>query len=150
MGRSSIFAAVRQGSLMDLQNDLFILEGRQVEALTLGIGVAGAIVVILHWGAFAGVSFALGAALSLMSFAWLKRGVVAVGDVKAAEDARNRIPGGVLIRFWGRYIFVAAVVYVILARFKLPAIALFAGLFASTAGVLIAAIWHVVRSGEGS
>jgi ATP synthase I chain len=135
---------------MDLQSELFILEGRQVEALTLGIGVAGAIVVILHWGSLAGVSFALGAGLSLVSFAWLKRGVVAVADEKGTDGERKRIPRGALIRLWGRYIFVAAVAYVILARFKLPAIALFAGLFASTAGILIAAIWHLVRSGASS
>jgi len=135
---------------MDSQNELFILEGRQVEGLTLGIGVAGSIVVILHWGALAGVSFALGAGLSLVSFAWLKRGVVAVGEEKGTDSERKRIPAAVLIRFWGRYIFVAAVVYVILARFKFPAVALFAGLFASTAGILMAAIWHLVRSGRSS
>jgi len=135
---------------MDLQSDFFILEGRQVEALTLGIGATGTIVALLRWGVIAGLGFALGAGLSLVSYSWLKRGVLAVGEVKDKDSPAKKISAWVLVRFWGRYVFVALFVYVILTGFQVPASALFAGLFASTAGILIAAVWHLIRSGVTS
>lgn len=130
------------------RGDLFTLESARIEILTLFIGAGAAMGAGLVWGVRAGAGVAAGAVLSWLSYRWLKRGVEAAGRLAEVtpEGQRTRAPRGIVWRFVGRYVLLFVGAYVILTRFKLPAIALVAGLFASAAAVIAGAIWHLARS----
>lgn len=126
---------------------LFSPETRRVELLTLGIGFIAAFCAGFIWGVRVALTVGAGAALSWLNFRWLARGVMSIGAMSQPEKGENvKTPKGALARFIGRYALLFAVAYVILTSFKLPATALVAGLFASVAAVLAAAIWHLAQA----
>jgi hypothetical protein len=133
---------------MALRGDLFTLECARIELLTLGIGAVAAVATGLVWGVRSGAGVAAGAVLSWLSYRWLKRGVEAAGRMAEVtpEGQRTRAPRGIVWRFVGRYVLLFVGAYVILTGFKLPAIALVAGLFASAAAVIAEVIWHLARN----
>jgi hypothetical protein len=132
---------------MAADEGLFSPEARRVELLTLGIGSIAALCAAFGWGVRVALAVGAGALLSWLNFRWLVGGVMAIGALSRTEKGENaKVPRGVLARFIGRYALLFAAGYVILTGFKLPAIALVAGLFASVAAVLAAAIWHLAQA----
>ena len=125
---------------------------RRIEWLTLAFGLVGAALVGVVWGWRMGAGVALGAVLAWLNFRWLKQGVTTLVDVSAAQgdSAKGRVPRGTYLKFFGRFALLLLVVYVILSRSLLPAVAVFGGLFAVAAAVMIEVMWELVRGGRGS
>jgi hypothetical protein len=122
---------------------------RRVEWLTLVIGGLGAAWAGWRWGWRGAVGLAIGAALSAINFRWLKGSVQEFGRAATPQTGSEqvRLPKGAFFKFFGRFALLLGIVYVILTRTSLPGISVLAGLFASTAGVIIGLVFELVSSG---
>jgi cobalamin synthase len=136
---------------MDKGDAFYEAAEKRIEYLTIGAGVASALIAVLLWGAKAGASLAAGAALSWLNFRWLKQGVGALIPLATAQTGAEkvRIPKKVYLKFLGRYALLLVVAYVILSRLRLPAIFLIAGLFAVVAAVILEMIFELFGAVRG-
>jgi hypothetical protein len=121
---------------------------RNVEYWTVAFGAAGALAAGLHWGWPAAAGVAVGAVLSLANYRWLKQGVIALTSASLGQAGAEkvRVPRGVRLKLFGRFVLVVAVVCVILWRFRWLAVPVVVGFFALVAGVLAAMIVHLFRN----
>lgn len=121
---------------------------RHVEYWTAAFGGAVAVAAGLRWGWSAAGGVAAGALLSLVNYRWLKHGVVSLtaASLDQAGAEKVRVPRSVRFKLFGRFLLVAAVVCVILWRFRWLAIPVVGGFFALVAGVLAAMIAHLLRN----
>lgn len=128
-------------------DSIYVTAEHRIEWVTLALGMAGAIFVLVRWGWRPGAGVGLGAALAWLNFRWLKQGVVALVKVSTAQAGSEhaRVPMGVYVKFFGRFAILLAAVYVILSRSLLPAAAVLGGLFAVVAAVMIELVWELVR-----
>lgn len=122
---------------------------RRVEWLTLALGGAGAAWAAQRWGWRGALGVGVGAALSWLNFRWLKGGVQAFGKAatEKAGSPEAAVPPSAYVKFIGRFALLLVVVYVILTRSWMPPVALFAGLFASAAGVVVSLVYELTLSG---
>jgi hypothetical protein len=123
---------------------------RQIEIWTLLTGVGGALVAVPTWGWPAAGGVLLGTVLAWVNFRWLKQGVAALERVSVAQvGAENvRIPRRTYLKFFGRYVLLLALLYVIFSRSLLPVAAVFTGLLALVAAVLGTMIVALFRRPE--
>jgi hypothetical protein len=85
-----------------------------------------------------------GGLLVLISYRGIKGGIDAlVGAVSAGANGRIRTAIG-LVKFFTRYAILAAAAYVIMARLRLPPVAVFAGASSFVVAVAIEAVRGVV------
>jgi ATP synthase I chain len=125
--------------------------GPRIVRTTLVLGVAGAALFWLWRGRRWAGGFAVGAALSALSFQWMTTAVGTVADMAArsasSEAAGRRKPGarGAVIRFVLRYALIALAGYVIFRSSVLSLSAFFAGLFVAIAAVLVEIAYQVGR-----
>lgn len=127
---------------------------RRVEWLTILIGGLGVAWAGWRWGWRGSLGLGIGAALSGVNFRWLKGSVQAFGDAASAQadpaqagSPQAKAPKAAFFKFFGRFALLVGVVYVILTRTSLPSISVLAGLFASTAGVVVGLVFELVSSG---
>lgn len=111
---------------------------RRIEYITLGIGVAAAVVAGILWGWRAGVGVACGAGLSWVNYRWMKQGIDALAEIaRPQQDAEKvRVPKIVYLKFIGRYGLLIVAAYVMLSHFELPVASVLGGFFAVVAAVL--------------
>ncbi len=123
---------------------------RQIEIWTLLTGFAAAVVAVFAWSWPAAGGVLLGAALAWLNFRWLKQGVAALEQLSVAQAGTEkvRIPRRTYLKFFGRYVLLLVVLYVIFSGSLLPVAAVFAGLFAPVAAVLGAMVVTLFRSSE--
>jgi hypothetical protein len=113
--------------------------------IMLALGIVGAAVFFLWRGAGWAGGFAVGAALSGLSFHWMKSAISTLTDSvapSATAQSGERAParprtGGAVFRFVLRYALIGAVGYVIFRSSVLSLAAFFAGLFVAVAAVLV-------------
>jgi len=105
---------------------------------TLVLGVVGAAGFWIWQGAGWAAGFAIGAALSALSFHWMKGAVNKLADTILSSDAgrRPRGSGGAVARFILRYGLIGLAGYVIFRSSVISLVAFFAGLFVSIVAVL--------------
>jgi hypothetical protein len=122
---------------------------RRVEWLTLVIGGLGAAWAGWRWGWRGAVGLAIGAILSTINFRWLKGSVQEFGRAAAPQAGAEQVhvPKTAFFKFFGRFALLLGVVYVILTHTSLPGISVLAGLFASTAGVVVGLVFELFSSG---
>ena len=125
---------------------------RRIEWLTLGLGAGATGVAAVRSGWRAALGVALGVALAWVNFRWLKQGVGALAQLFTAQAGATevRIPKRVYAKFLGRFVLLIAIVYVILSRSWLPAVAVLAGLFALVAAVLVEVFFQLAGGGRQS
>ena len=111
---------------------------------SLILGVAGAAALWLWRGMGWAGGFAFGAALSALSFRWMKAAISSLADAIPAAPAPDAVPAkprrgsaGAVFRFVLRYALIAAAGYAIFRSSVLSLPAFFAGLFVSIAAVLV-------------
>ncbi|MCL6482109.1 MAG: ATP synthase subunit I [Firmicutes bacterium] len=123
---------------------------RQIELGTLLVGAVGAIVAVLVWSWPAAGGVLVGAVLAWLNFRWLKQGVAALERVSVAQaDAETvRIPKRTYVKFFGRYVLLLGILYVIFSRSLLPVAAVFVGLMALVAAALSAMVVTLFRHPE--
>ena len=133
-------------------DSIYLDAEHRIEWMTLAFGLAGASFVLLRWGWRPGTGVALGAALAWLNFRWLKQGVTALVRLSTAQAGSEhaRVPVSVYVKFFGRFALLLVVVYVILSHSLLPVAAVFGGLFAVVAAVMIELMWELVRGRRGT
>ena len=99
-----------------------------------------------NWAA----SFAVGAALSALSFQWMKTAISALAEAFVAQAASGSAPSrprrgttGVVARFVLRYALIGLATYVIFRSSSLSLAAFFAGLFVAIAAILVEVAYQV-------
>jgi ATP synthase I chain len=122
---------------------------RRIEWLTLALGALGAVWAGWRWGWRGSAGLAVGAVLSWLNFRWLKGSVQAFDRVATAQagSASVAVPKSAYFKFFGRFALLLGTVYVILTRSWVPTIPVFAGLFASSAAVVLALVYELLWSG---
>jgi len=120
---------------------------RRIWRFQLAIGIAGAITAGWLAGGAGAAGFAVGAALSSLSFAWLKQSIDALADkAVGAETRQMRRKRRLLVaKFAGRYGLIGLAVYVILKHTHWDVRALLAGLFLFVAAVLAEICFEIVE-----
>jgi hypothetical protein len=112
---------------------------RRIYRNLVAVSIAGVVAALVWQGWEAGAGFAVGAAISTLSFRWLHRFVDAMG---ASSEAR---PKGRLAWLLGfRYLIFGFGAYVIVKYFGINAVAVVAGLFVVVAAVLAEIIFELV------
>jgi hypothetical protein len=122
---------------------------RRIEWLTLALGALGAVWAGWPWGWRGSAGVVVGAVLSWLNFRWLKGSVQAFGRAATAQagSANVAVPKSAYFKFFGRFALLLGTVYVILRRSWVPTIPVFAGLFASSAAVVLALVYELLWSG---
>jgi hypothetical protein len=109
-------------------------------------GAAMALVAGLKWGIRAAGGAALGAALCWLNFRWLRHGatgVIRLGMAQAGAEVVH-VPRSMHAKFFGRLLLLLVGVYVILAWFRLPAVAVICGLAAVVPAILLELAYEVM------
>jgi hypothetical protein len=118
--------------------------------MTLALGAAGTLALWLWRGMGWAGGFAVGAALSALSFQWMKAAITAIADAIPAAAGSGEQPArprggaaGAIARFVLRYALIAIAGYVIFRSSVLSLPAFFIGLFVSIAAVLVEVAYQV-------
>jgi len=124
---------------------------RRIEYWTLGLGAAAALVTLLRWGWRAALGVAIGAVLGWVNYRWLRQGVATLARLATAQAGAPapRVRKTVYLKFFGRYVLLIGIVYVILSRSWLPAMAVLAGFSTLIAAVVLEVCVQLFRR-EGS
>ena len=111
---------------------------------TLLLGIIGAATFWLWRGPGWATGFAVGAALSALSFQWMKAAInpladtaVALGSNVQPASRRKRGASGAVARFVLRYALIGIAGYVIFRSSVVSLVAFFAGLFVAIAAALV-------------
>ena len=120
---------------------------RRLEYFLLGSGAVATLVAAIGWGLRAGEGAAIGTAICWLNFRWLKQGAAAVIRLGLAQAGAEvvRVPRFLHLKFFGRLVLLLVVVYVILVRFRLPAIATLCGLVAVFPAVVLELFYEIWR-----
>jgi hypothetical protein len=120
------------------EHDLLAGVEPRILRATLVLGVLGAAGLWVWQGAAWAAGFAIGAALSALSFHWMKGAVHKIADAVIASDEsiRPRGAAGAVGRFILRYGLIGLAGYVIFRSSVISLAAFFAGLFVSIVAVL--------------
>jgi hypothetical protein len=113
------------------------------------MAVVAALVTRGRMAAAAGV--VAGGALAAIAYRGIKGGIDAMTGIgQAGEPGRKRAPIG-LVKFFTRYGILAAVAYVIMARLRLPPVAVVAGASSLVVAVTVEALqWKSSNTNSGS
>ena len=97
---------------------------------------------LLRFGPVLAAGFAVGCAIGMLNFHWLKRVVSAVAE-RVTEGGQKPGSAGVVFRFLLRYLLVAAGAYAIFRISLTGLYGLLAGLFLPVAAILVEAVYEV-------
>jgi len=123
------------------------LTERRIAQLTLVLGAAAAVGGWFFFSLRVGAGVLMGAALAWVNFRWLAGALDALVGAAAAtgDPAKAQVPIGSVMRMAGRYVLIAAVVYVIFSVFNIPVLSMLVGLCALGAATIAASLGEVVR-----
>jgi small-conductance mechanosensitive channel len=118
---------------------------QRIAWLTPAVGLAAAAAVALAGQGRIAAGVAAGALLAWLNFRWLAQAVDALVRVSTAqpEGPAPRISPWLYVKFFGRYGLLGVALYVMVARFDVPAWSLIAGLLALGAAVMIESLYQV-------
>lgn len=126
----------------ELQNDFFARAAERIQKFILVIGAAALVTAFSYFGWRIGIGFALGAAISVLNFHWLKKIVAGVAELTIASGTAPP-SRGIVHRFVLRYFLMAIVAFVILTVSRESLYGLFAGLFLPVAAILCEAAYEL-------
>jgi hypothetical protein len=108
----------------------------------LALGILASVALLVAFGWQMGAGFAVGAAVAVINFYWLKRAVGALAE-RGTQPGAGKPSRGVLVRFGLRYLLVGLAVYVIFGSSSLSLYGLFAGLSLPVAAVGCEAAYEI-------
>jgi ATP synthase I subunit len=106
-------------------------------------GAALSCVALVRYGVSVAAGFAVGCAIAILNFHWLKQVVSALAD-RATGSGKRQSSTGVVLRFLLRYLLVAAAAYAIFRVSLTSLYGLLAGLFLPVAAILMEAVYELV------
>jgi len=107
--------------------------------IVLGFAGLASSSVLVGWRI--GLGFAIGAAIGLLNFYWLKKVVAGIGELAGRSESRVST-GGIIIRFLFRYFLMAIAAFVILTVSRESLVGLFAGLLLPVTAMLCEAAYE--------
>ena len=114
----------------------------RIVRLMMVLGVMLSVVTLVRFGAMVAAGFAVGCAIGMLNFHWLKRVVSTLAD-RATGSGRKQGSAGVVFRFLLRYLLVAAAAYAIFRVSLASLYGLLAGLFLPVAAIMVEAVYEV-------
>jgi ATP synthase I chain len=123
------------------------LTERRIVQLTLVLGTLTSVGACLLFSIPVGLGILIGSVLAWLSFHWLEGALDALVHVSTAkaDSAEARVPLGSILRLFGRYALIAAVVYAFCSVFKIPALSMLVGLCTLGAATICSTLYEVVR-----
>ena len=123
------------------------LISRRIAWLILVLGFAAAVFAFLAKSRLFGGGIAIGTVLSWLNFRWLDQslGVVAAVTTAKAGTAQARTPASFYWKIGGRYVLIAAVIYVTVHYFAVPLLSELVGLLSLGAGAIVGSLYEVFR-----
>ena len=115
---------------------------RRIFVFMVGLLIAVTPVLWVRYGRGVALSFAIGGAISLINFYWLKRVLAAMVEAVAVQG-KQRSAGGILLRFVLRYVLIGAAAYAIFKSSAMSMYGLCAGLSLPVGAVLIEAAYAI-------
>jgi ATP synthase I chain len=115
---------------------------RRVFAIMVALLIAGIPPLWARYGRGVALSFAIGGAISLVNFYWLK-GVLAAMVEAVAVQGKKRSAAGIVLRFVLRYVLIGVAAYVIFKSSAMSLYGLCAGLSLPVGAILIEAAYAV-------
>jgi hypothetical protein len=121
------------------------LTERRIARLTLVVGGLAAVGAGLVYSIQIAAGVGIGAILAWINFRWLERAMNAVARASTAQagSPEARVPVGSYFALFARYALIAAVVYVIFSRLRIPVLSMLVGLCALGAAAILATVWEV-------
>lgn len=129
-----------------LSNELGVRTNKRIRRLTLVLGFAAAVVVFFLKSHLYAAGIAVGTLLAWLNFHWLDQALVVMEKQATAQEgsAAARVPRGTYAKVAGRYLLMAAAIYVTVHYFAVPLVSLIVGLLALGAGAFVASIYEVI------
>jgi hypothetical protein len=120
---------------------------QRIAWLILVLGFLAAAAVFVTKSRRAGAGIAIGTFLSWLNFRWLEQslGVVAIVTTAKAGTAQARTPASFYWKIGGRYVLIAAVIYVTVHYFAVPLLSELVGLLSLGAGAIVGSLYEVFR-----
>jgi hypothetical protein len=120
---------------------------QRIAWLILILGFLAAVAVFFTKSRRAGAGIAIGTFLSWLNFRWLDQslGVVATVTTAKAGTAQARTPASFYWKIGGRYVLIAAVIYVTVHYFAVPLLSELVGLLSLGAGAIVGSLYEVFR-----
>ncbi len=116
---------------------------RLVRFMYVLAGLAVPVTLIIYGWAFA-LFFAIGCALAILNFYWLKRTIEALVDRTVSSGVKPS-SAGVIARLLLRYVLIAVAAYVIFNSSAMSAYGLFAGLCLPVGAIMMEAAYQAGR-----
>ena len=121
-----------------MSEDVYDRALRRIVRISVVLGVAGVIAVLVMWGTRAAAGFLCGALLSFLNLRWWK---TVTGAIGGSGRAPLRASAVVLAL---RYLLFAGAIYVIVKILKITPAAPLAGLLVSAAAVMLEALYELI------
>jgi hypothetical protein len=115
---------------------------RRIFVFMIGLLIAATPLLWVRYGRGMALSFALGGAIALINFYWLKRVLAAMVEAVAVRG-KKRSATGIVLRFVLRYFLIGVVAYAIFKSSAMSMYGLCAGLSLPVGAVLIEAAYAV-------
>jgi hypothetical protein len=128
------------------RNELGIRTNERISRLTLILGFAAAVGVFFWKSKLSAAGIVVGTLLAWLNFRWLDQ-ALSVMERQAMVQAgapQVRVPRGTYAKVAGRYVLMAAAIYVTVHYFAVPLVSLIVGLLALGAGAFAAMIYEVI------
>jgi hypothetical protein len=119
---------------------------RRLQGLTLGLGFAAAIAVLIAKSPRVGCGIAIGTLLAWLNYRWLDRGLDALVAASKAQagSPQPHVPNSVYWKFSGRYVLIALLVYASVSFLHVPLLAVVIGLLSLGAGALAEGLYEII------
>ena len=127
-------------------NDLGVRTNERISRLTLILGLASALLAFFLKSHPYAAGIAVGALLAWLNFRWLDQALVVMERQATVQEGAPavRVPRGTYAKVAGRYLLMAAAIYVTVHYFAVPLVSLIMGLLALGAGAFAASIYEVI------
>jgi hypothetical protein len=127
-------------------NELGVRTNERISRLTLILGFAAALAVFSLKSQPYGAGIAVGTLLAWLNFRWLDQALVVMERQATAQQGAPavQVPRGTYAKVAGRYLLMAAAIYVTVHYFAVPLVSLIVGLLALGASAFAASIYEVI------
>ena len=122
------------------------LTERRIARITLIVGGLASVGAGILFSVRVGAGVLIGALLAWINFRWLERAMDSVARASSAQEGspEARVPVSSYIGMFARYALIAAVVYVIFSRLRIPVLSMLVGLCALGVAAIFATVWEVL------
>lgn len=122
------------------------LAEQRIVRWTLVLGFLAAVPVALWYSWRAGAGVLIGAVLAWINARWLQQALDALTMLSTAQASapKPRISGWLYVKFFGRYVLMGVMIYIMISYFAVPVVSLLGGLLAIGAATMAEFLYECV------